>query len=375
MSEMILLGAGASVETGIPDAIEMTQKMVNLFGNTKSRSQYSRILRFVVGGLLFQKGGKGDNPFDGLNIEDVFNAIQMLSDRETLDGAPFMGSFHPLVDELDVAEPSIYSLLNREGKRSNLVSNSIYDVDLEKEKKVRSGGGKIFKKTNDLMIQKLVDLVWIENSDKITYLLPLFRRKINEGLVIATLNYDNSIELAGQSINVHVETGIIPMQNSGYFSSREKEVSLLKLHGSIDWAWKDIPVSPTSPLKSEFIMSVTPDVMRKEGYRPAVIFGQRNKLTAHGPFLGLLEEFRKRLDSSDLLTVIGYSFRDSHINEYLTQWINRGTGRRIRIINGEKYNPPTRDFAHDLISLKSRVEVLPVNASVGIQQLYGSETV
>lgn len=405
MSEMILLGAGASVETGIPDAIGMTQKMLDLFGTSTAISKHSQVLRFVIGGLLFQKGGRGENPFSGVNIEDVFNAIQTLAERQTLEAAPFMGSWHPKVEELDVLEPSFGSRiqsvqLHYQAPSAHNIDHSLAETikgrspftsvgahiakafqSLQQQNirpsnrgaQARPGEGEIFKRTNDRMIRQLVNLVWIEDSSKVNHLKPLIKTTTNR--VIATLNYDNTIELAGAIANISVETGIEEMNKTGRFPENVTGVSLLKLHGSIDWAWKSIGVSTETPLRSEVIEHVTPELMRKEGFTPALIFGQRNKLTAHGPFLSLLEEFRRKLNDSNVLTVIGYSFRDSHINEYLTQWINENPERKMRIINGENFSPSRREFAYDLIGLKSRVEVLSVNASVGIQQLYGTETV
>jgi hypothetical protein len=362
-------------------------------------------LRYVVGGLLFKKGCQGEDPFNGVNVEDVFNAIQTLGDRQDLEAAPFMGAWHSKIEELDVSEPSFPSLFNSasyrasapsahtideaikaaiEGRRPSSSAGMLiaratnsqkpqHNSFLKNVPKKHSGEGEIFKRTNDWMIRQLVNFVWLENSTEISYLKPLL--KTNENRIITTLNYDNTIELAGEASNIPIETGILEMSKTGQFPKNVTGISLLKLHGSIDWEWKSIPVSPETPLPSEVIKRVPLEVMRKKGYKPALIFGQRNKLTAHGPFLSLLEEFRRKLNDSNVLTVIGYSFRDNHINEYLTQWINEDPERKMRIINGEKFNPSRREFAYDLINLKSRVEVLPVNASVGIQQLYGSETV
>ncbi len=63
-----------------------------------------------------------------------------------------------------------------------------------------------------------------------------------------------------------------------------------------------------------------------------VIFGQHNKLTAEGPFLDLLKRFDEQLQNSDLLTVVGYSFRDSHINFYISKFLNQ-YGGKIRIVD------------------------------------------
>jgi hypothetical protein len=65
---------------------------------------------------------------------------------------------------------------------------------------------------------------------------------------------------------------------------------------------------------------------------PMAIFGQRNKLTTEGPFLDLLRHFDEQLQQTDLLTVIGYSFRDEHINFYISKYLNQYRGK-IRVVD------------------------------------------
>jgi hypothetical protein len=81
------------------------------------------------------------------------------------------------------------------------------------------------------------------------------------------------------------------------------------------------------------IEQVSSENVKKAAHHPEVIFGQRNKLTAEGPFLDLLRLFRQELEAADRLTVVGYSFRDPHINEYVSQWLNQGQQRRLRIVD------------------------------------------
>src|SRR5262245_14379685 len=110
MREMVLLGAGASVEAGIPGAYDMTRQMVERFSQQYHLAEYSRVLRFAVGGLLFQQGVANRNPYAGVNIEEVFNAIELLAARNELEAAPFVGSWHPLVEDLDKDGPSSQEL-------------------------------------------------------------------------------------------------------------------------------------------------------------------------------------------------------------------------------------------------------------------------
>jgi hypothetical protein len=69
------------------------------------------------------------------------------------------------------------------------------------------------------------------------------------------------------------------------------------------------------------------------GQRLAVIFGGRNKLTAEGPFLDLLVKFKENLDSHSHLLVIGYSFRDEHINQCIVRWLGTDVSRSITIVD------------------------------------------
>ena len=107
MKEIILLGAGASKDAGVPATYEMTERLVKLLErNTSENDQkLNHVFKFVVGGLLMRKGKNGENPFDGINVEDVFNAIDLLANRENLEADSFIGSWHPLVEELDMIRP------------------------------------------------------------------------------------------------------------------------------------------------------------------------------------------------------------------------------------------------------------------------------
>ena len=121
---MILLGAGASVEAKVPGALAMTRSIAEHFRRDPYSQRHSRVLTFVIGGLLFQRGIHGSDPFDGTDVEELFNAVQLLAGRHTLEAAPFIGSWHAMVDEFDKRNPyparldrfqrSIYEGLARE---------------------------------------------------------------------------------------------------------------------------------------------------------------------------------------------------------------------------------------------------------------------
>jgi len=72
---------------------------------------------------------------------------------------------------------------------------------------------------------------------------------------------------------------------------------------------------------------------RSESEVPLIIFGQRGKLRADGPFLALLRAFEQALFLADRLLVVGYSFRDAHINTVLHRWLITDSTRGIVVVD------------------------------------------
>ena len=433
MTEMIFLGAGASIDAGVPAAYDMTKQVLGLFENDRNLVKHTQVLRFVVGGLLFQEGVQGRDPFNGINVEELFNAIELLATRDQLEASPFIGSWHQRIKDLDRVEISsqdtdelkdiLYqAVLNdlsievneptwKPGKIDQEIGNLFAKlasrhprpaspgkeiIDILNELKLglknrhrgsdyhfrtristlvnrvsQTGGGRIFQETSRHMIQRLVDMVWIDDVTKTDYLSPLISYAGKNNLVIASLNYDNAIELAANKANMPLTTGIETWSNTGQFSRPQNGIYLLKLHGSIDWHFKQMGSSPDKPMPHQIIEKIPEPTKTREYYQPALIFGQRNKLTAKGPFLDLLQEFNRALQETKQLTIIGYSFRDEHINEIIGQWLNGARDRHLRIINGSKFaqNPP--EFIQTIHKgAMKRIQLTQYCAADGIKEFY-----
>lgn len=56
---MLLLGAGASVEAGVPDAYKMTEAIAAGFRADPASGRHARVISFVISGLLFEAGEGG----------------------------------------------------------------------------------------------------------------------------------------------------------------------------------------------------------------------------------------------------------------------------------------------------------------------------
>ena len=241
--------------------------------------------------------------------------------------------------------------------------------DAVDKRRPRPAGGRLFEATNKVMVQLLADIVWIEEASRVEYLAPFLSALSDQpSLTVATLNYDNGVEKLCESWGVPYETGIEKWSRDGTFPDPAEGVSLLKLHGSIDWRLVDEATGEDQPMPHSRIERV--EMETRSYFQPALIFGQRNKLTARGPFLDLLRAFRERLAEADRLTVVGYSFRDEHINEYVTQWLNGDQARVLRVID-PNFSASREPYP---VALKEhcagRLDVLDVGAGNGLAQAF-----
>lgn len=432
MGEMLLLGAGASIEAGVPDTYRLTRAIAEKFRSRRGSAW--QVITLAIGGLLFQEGARGRDPLTGVNVEELFSAVELLANRTRIEAAPFIGSWHSAVEELDrgsVPRARLHALqrafFNQSNRRVNPFHNSNEsDIDREVvnliqravarggayssgsvgravaklvkqlapqpsiygpapnsafdnafanavEALTKSGEGRVFRETAEQMIRALISIVWVNDASLVSYLRPVLDLLRTQGrLVVATLNYDNCIELLASGEEVVCNTGIETWSESRRFAPANEGLHLLKLHGSVDWALTLQQVSVTRPLPQPTVTRVSlPLPAGSHEFRPAVVFGQRNKLTAEGPYLDLLHCFKEELERTSRLTVVGYSFRDSHVNEHLSIWLNASPGRRLRIIDpGFMTNrAPYCDLIRGLAA--TRLEVLPVAASAGLQAAFG----
>lgn len=338
MKPIALLGAGASVDAGIPTAVDMTQEMISHFQSYdgSEAAKTVEVLEFVARHLPGNPTGVSSQASQGIDIETLFAAVKMLAERETSEIAPFVALWNPYIDKLEDSKS-------------------------------------IFTRTNDYMLRILVEMIWLKDRTKVDYLAPLVRQGANETFTIATLNYDNTIELAGETTNIPVTDGLEGWLEHGEFRKPKGGIELLKLHGSVDWSITGASIWKRDIMPYKALNRVPQEKIRFPEYRPALVFGAGNKLSAQGPFLDLLQAFKQRLEEHNELLVVGYSFRDEHINEAITQWINRSKERSITII--DRQGATENHFYHtQALRLRSRSRVQPVGARSGIAAFFQTNT-
>lgn len=379
----VLLGAGASAEAGIPTVREMSRRLLAALPEwDNSRA----LLAFVMGGLMFRAGARGEDPNAGVDVEELFTAVEALASRDTVEMAPFVAGWHPMVERV---ERMGRSRRPPEGRLSEGLKKAITGVVADavgghhiSDTAIRQfardlvevidpGSRSAFASLSQEMVQALRGILNIPDVAAVSYLKPLIELSRSQGaLSIASLNYDRSVEIIGQEMGLSIATGIEAWATEGHLDFPEAAIKLLKLHGSIDWVEEDrwpepseqkLPVPVVRPMVSADVNAA----------KPAVIFGGGNKLRADGPYLDLLRTFGDELVGIGQLVIVGYSFRDDHVNTVIRTWFNTNETRTIVVVNPSFAQLPSL-FAQQLRQFAgARITVIPKGAKEGLPLALG----
>ena len=286
---LILLGAGASIEAGIPDSASMVREIELGVGLTASPwVDYRPLYHYIRSSIYFADG------LDGLfgdrvsfNIERLVNALDELRKKEKHPLYPFVGAWNP-------------KLLEVAGR----------DFD-----QVRSFRTEIVKTLRETWVA-------LEKSEEAAYYggLTRFQQELEYPLRVFSLSYDLCVEKVCGDTNVQrgFDSRRWDWRLFNETSDDTASILLYKLHGSIDWRIENGRVTysdaPSSILEDDL----------------ALIFGSTYKLQYVDPFLFLAYELRRwTLDEARVIVAIGYGFGDEHINGILQQSLRESSDRRL----------------------------------------------
>lgn len=288
---IVLLGAGASVDAGIPHSAAMVAQIEKAL--TADWKEFRDLYNYVRSAIFYADGIQGTFNSDvSYNIERLVVALDELSRREEHPIYPFVGAWNPRLTQ----------------------------VAGENFKMVSAFRTKILERLRHEWIE-------ITNYERAAYFKGLinFQRELNYPLRVFTLNYDLCVEKAYQcEYNEFPERGF---DKSRFWNHElledvppgQKNIFLYKLHGSIDWT-RD---SGTSKLT---FSDSTSKIKVEDG---VLIFGTTYKLQYVDPFLFLVYQLRRLSLDARLLLVIGYGFGDEHINGILAQALRVDQGKRL----------------------------------------------
>lgn len=165
--------------------------------------------------------------------------------------------------------------------------------------------------------------------DKIFEPLINYINKNSEKIRIFTTNYDRAIEEYCNQKKFVLIDGFMPNELDGrafwkdgdfsYYDNLDKpKIFLYKLHGSLGW----------KEHKTEGLERIIYE--RKSQYpnftKDLVIYPTLDPKhpTTEEPFASIHKEFDQRMEEIDVCISIGYSFRDSHVNEIFLKFIEKG---------------------------------------------------
>lgn len=291
---ILLLGAGASVDAGIPDSNNMVQKIHNLVSGDDKWKRFKDLYYYLRSSIYFAEGLEGRFGDEvHFNIESLVNVLDELDKRERHTLYPFVGAWSPKL--LDVAGNNFDNVRDF---RSNII---------------------------DVLRSQWVQLTRKENASYYTGLLR-FQEEYGHPIRVFSLNYDLCVEAICEFDLV--ERGFSKREwewrQFDETSEDSKPLMLYKLHGSLDWFFDDDG-------KVKFVDS--PSTI--DPSKIALIFGTPYKLQYIDPFLFCVYELRKwTLDSARVIVCVGYGFNDEHINGILEQSLRQVDARKLLAVIG-----------------------------------------
>lgn len=235
---LVLLGAGASVPAGIPTAVKMTSDMLALASGHHD-PLIGRTMHVICGTLQAYAAARGLSRAFMPDIERVLDATHQLRDREDLELTPFIAAWNPAVQALRESSfaksgPEIASMaiseLSRIGRSSTIEPRDLVDClerafnaladELGVDNKSENDPAWVpFEKLRLFLTSKLIELAWLNNPKNLAYLSPLIKRGRQERITIATLNYDNTIEMKASEDCITIDTGLRSWITTGTLGS------------------------------------------------------------------------------------------------------------------------------------------------------------
>jgi hypothetical protein len=286
---IVLLGAGTSVEAGIPHSKDMVNRVEDLLHRDDAWKHYLNLYQFIKASLVGADVMKG-KPTVSPDIERIVNTLSELEKNTDCTLYPFISGWHQRFCELA-------------GRNFEYI--------------------RAFRR---LIVKQLRDWIAITSYAKSSYYEGLYglREQLNFAIRIFSLNYDLCVEQNAQGRPLEMgfdrETESWDFRRFEAHDEFPTHVYLHKLHGSITW-YRDRQEGNILKL------SATPHA------EPDLIFGTDYKMQYIDPYLFYAYELRRYRLEATIILAIGYSFRDEHINGIITQALRHDPNRVLLAVS------------------------------------------
>ncbi len=328
----MLLGAGASKDAGLPNTNELTKRVYDRLVSAKSNDAV--LYAVVVAKLIARNAKNRQSPFDDINVEDVYDGLKRLLNRDSDLLSEFVSGWDPISAsssrpfDAQSFRDNLSSAFKMPDSRDRAQQIKIdqYQIDQMVSELQRCFGGDLYQYKRgslDPFLATLASILDVQNAQT-GYMETFLRKHCDSVECIATLNYDQLVEASLEKIGRKVDLGLTHWNEKRFVRFRGQSPKLIKLHGSTDWFIRN---------EDEIVFpgDVTPSVSPK--LRAMIFGGQSDKLVPNGPFLHLRHQFHRFLQGSSYLLVIGYSFRDLHLNALIRSWIATRQNGKIIIVD------------------------------------------
>jgi hypothetical protein len=275
---VLLLGAGASAEAGVPTTVHFVDEFL------KAHSEDAALEDMV------SKMRKND---PGTDVEALLRVLNVLSQRETMPESLFLEPVKGLASTQQLA------------------------------------------RWRDLLELFIRQRCFVPSS-KVSYLEPLRQLVANyQGpLDVFTVNYDTSIEVFCLTRDIRFSNGFRGSWQPEIFKEEEAGLRLYKIHGSVTWWSTDQGIIVEIPVKIE-----NPETQLYYGAKARTlnIYPYEATKGVPSPAVDLLPLLREKLLSADLLVSVGYSFRDAEIRTIVLDALRVNKGLALVLIGPSAY--------------------------------------
>ncbi|MCC6404126.1 MAG: SIR2 family protein [Fimbriimonadaceae bacterium] len=331
-SVVVLLGAGASKDAGLPLALELTGELARYL-QERGDSSALDALNLIIGGLSFQGKVYGEGRAPQHDIETVLRVAQQLARRNEQPLATYVGSWHPALERL-----------------------------------APNGEGVVFDSLTDIAEEVIHECLRApEAKSKFKYLEELWEIGFDiderNPPKVFTLNYDLLLEMALE----HHDRGFTTGFNDGVWSNIEFDdparMRIYKLHGSFGWFRHEQTGVLYDRDKALDRLDIT---FESAGTRDEVIFATDNKLRALQPFLWMFNEFDNSVANCSFIVSVGYGFNDEHINQIISNGMSVDESRHL-IVVGPGVTESMLDRAPGFSIKPQRTHFIPKGAKETLQ--------
>lgn len=323
---LLFLGAGASAAAGKPTMVQFVENL-------------QRSLRMDCGGQLLHLLRAARGP----DLENI------LGDLEMFLNLPYLAAFqcNPEYATAEAGTGRAVPITIAKAEAALLRSALRHEIVRE----YRS----IDHDAIVAAYEPLLDLVF-SYVDPAVHCLPIF-----------TTNYDLAIETLCETVGskYELEDGLEldPISKTAFWNRSQFDLYRLgygrrhlvqfKLHGSVDWI---------RSAKSGRIVRAPAmyDGLDSDEYQNAIIYPAGNKLANRDPYFSAYEYFARCCEQTEVLIVIGYSFRDyDALNRLMGA---RGRNQRLKVV---LLSPDAYGIISDVNDEDLRYSIKPVSACFG----------